>query len=700
MKAYQLKIAIKNSKPPIWRRCIIPAGITFSQLCVILNEVMGWSGYHLSEFEFYHLQLQLQEKDDFNDFMPIWDFDLLDSSKTYINEYMEQQKWFTYTYDFGDDWQHRVTIEKIIEDYPNNYPQVIRYKGDCPMEDCGGIEGYYECIDVIENFDHPESDERRRWAESQGYGNTYDMDEVNKDLQETCYVIFGKGDKRKKHDIYEDMLNNKFGLIASKTAKNLEKKIQSKSHKTDDLLQQIANRVSILAANKISQENPGGTDTVSLKEDISEDFIQAEAKKYIEEILSKNSKSRKLQLIELLNSYGKEDLKDLAFIHDLRNISSLKKAELANRLKDKMLLPETLRDTCVVLPEDEIRTFERIAECNIPYYIKKSEEDLLQKFIDQGYIGICMDDQVDIPEDVIQLYQQINTVQFQNLRKRISWLVACFNMATWFYGAVPADIMIKVFNQKKGLKTDRYQLLEDYEKIPWNRKNFVLINDLFVHRNLLENDNYIYLMRNQGDKKYYIPTEQEILDIKREYFLTKDSAVMNLIHYFVKRLDIPEDEATLVVRDIQYDINGGGSMHDIFDIVNDRGICFKEENDFKQIVPLINDLWNNTRMLLNRGFMPSELFQDERMKLRPFGPNHMPTIVAGSSEAAKLLMESKEHIEKLGFPIDFESNVKEISVYSMPSGVDGSIEMKTNKIYPNDPCPCGSGKKYKKCCGR
>lgn len=46
MKAFQLKIAIKNSKPPIWRRVIVPAGITFSQLSLILNEVMGWSGYH------------------------------------------------------------------------------------------------------------------------------------------------------------------------------------------------------------------------------------------------------------------------------------------------------------------------------------------------------------------------------------------------------------------------------------------------------------------------------------------------------------------------------------------------------------------------------------------------------------------------------------------------------------------------------
>lgn len=699
MKAYQLKIVIKNSKPPIWRRCIIPAGITFSQLSIILNKVMGWSGYHLSEFEFYHLQLLLQEQDDLDNIMPIWGFDLLDSSKTYINEYMEQQKWFTYTYDFGDKWQHRVTIEKIIEDYPNNYPQVIKYKGDCPMEDCGGIDGYYECIDAIEDPDNPDN-ERREWAEAQGYGYTYDMDEVNEDLRETCYVVFGKGDKRNQREIMEDMMHDKLGLIASKTAKNNIKKIQSTKHKNDDLMQQIAESIRLLALNNIPQENTIAKDNVPLKEYITEDYINAEAKKYIEEMLSKYNKPRKMRLIELLNSFGKEDLKDMAFIHGLRNISSLRKAELADRLNTKMLLPETLHDTLVVLSDDEICTFEKIAAYDFPYFMQNDEEDLLQNIFDQGYIGIRMDNQVDIPEDVISLYQQINTVQFHSLRKRISWLVACFDMAAWLYGAVTADIMIKVFNQKKGLKTDHQQLLEDYEKIPWNVKNFVLLGDLFVHRDLMENDNYVYLMRNQGDKKYYIPTEQEISDISKEGIFKKNSSVMKLIGFFVTRLDMTEDEATLIVRDMQYDINGGGSIHDIFDIINDRGICFKKESDLAQIIPLINDLWNDTRMLLNRGFKPTELFQDYRKKLRPFGPNNMPTIVPGSSNAAKLLMESKEHIEKLGFPIDFDSNAKEIPVYSMPSGVNGSIEMKTKKIYPNDPCPCGSGKKYKKCCGR
>ena len=103
MKAFQLKIVIKNSKPPIWRRVIVPAGITFSQLSMILNEFMGWSGYHSFEVEFYHLELRIIE--DADEFMDIGygPYDYLEASTTYIREYLEENDWFTYTYDLGDD---------------------------------------------------------------------------------------------------------------------------------------------------------------------------------------------------------------------------------------------------------------------------------------------------------------------------------------------------------------------------------------------------------------------------------------------------------------------------------------------------------------------------------------------------------------------------------------------------------------------
>ncbi len=32
--------------------------------------------------------------------------------------------------------------------------------------------------------------------------------------------------------------------------------------------------------------------------------------------------------------------------------------------------------------------------------------------------------------------------------------------------------------------------------------------------------------------------------------------------------------------------------------------------------------------------------------------------------------------------------------------IAGTVKREGKKVYPNDPCPCGSGKKYKKCCGK
>ena len=71
-----------------------------------------------------------------------------------------------------------------------------------------------------------------------------------------------------------------------------------------------------------------------------------------------------------------------------------------------------------------------------------------------------------------------------------------------------------------------------------------------------------------------------------------------------------------------------------------------------------------------------------------------------SSQAAKLLAEAAPEIRKMGFGIDLDSNAKSFPVMGMPNGTDEPVKMVQKKVYPNDPCPCGSGKKYKKCCGR
>lgn len=185
MKAYQLKIQIKNSHPPIWRRLIVPAGLSFSQLAVILNEAMGWCGYHLFSFEFYHLGIHVEDNvEEYDDFG--WsDYEREEADETLIDTYLDTEGWFTYIYDFGDDWQHRVTVEKILEDYDKNYAQVLKYKGNTPYEDCGGIDEYYRILEILRNPDSPEYEEMKEWTEG-NFCTEYDMGCVNESLKSLC----------------------------------------------------------------------------------------------------------------------------------------------------------------------------------------------------------------------------------------------------------------------------------------------------------------------------------------------------------------------------------------------------------------------------------------------------------------------------------------------------------------------------------
>lgn len=700
MKAYQLKIVIKNSKPPIWRRCIIPAGITFSHLSIIFNKVMGWSGYHLSEYEFYHLGLQLREDDKLLDFIPLGDYDLLDSSKTYINEYIEKQKWFTYTYDFGDHWQHRVTIEEVITDYPYNYPQVVKYKGDCPIEDCGGIYGYYDCIDVMEDDSHPESKERKEWAKSQGYGWTYSIDEVNNDLKDTCYVTFGKGEKRNQEEIYEDMFQGKYGLLGSTTAKNKELPIKPTPINSNEDIPQLAR---IFIELEESQEFKNLIENTSIIEDdpqLLKDKIKLEINEFLAKKMYEEGFIEKIKLHDILNSITKKDLKDIGKNYDIKYLSSLNKPELINVIEEKLLTPETMEDIFIVLTDNEIKAFEKASQYTIGYPIKDHEENDYESLFDAGYINITVDNVVHVPEDVIDLYKNINTEEFHNRRRRISWLISCFDFASAFYGEVPVHIMVKLFNKNKDMQTDNQSLIDDYDNIPYPQKEFTFFNDKFVHYDLIRDQNsYDMLIQSQGSKKFYIPSKNEIIDNARVGFLINDSQNQKMISFFTSHLGVDEEDAIMSVAIMSSVINTGGDMTDIFDYINDKGISFNSTDDLNSFIPLLNDFWNNTRIIYNRGHRPIDIFEDDRKNIQPIGSGKMPTIIPGSSSAAKTLMEGRNEIEKMGFTIDFESNASEFPVYSMPNGLDGSVEMKTKKVYPNDPCPCGSGKKYKKCHG-
>lgn len=155
-KGYQLKITIKDSHPPIWRRVIVPEHITFYDLDNIIEELFGWTHTHLFAFDFYNREVTFTGN-------PMDLEDGENDAEECIDEWMVEGLTFLYTYDFGDDWIHTVKVEKIVE-YNVRYPKVLKYKGPNMIEDCGGIWGFEEYRDEADEFDMECVNERfRHW---------------------------------------------------------------------------------------------------------------------------------------------------------------------------------------------------------------------------------------------------------------------------------------------------------------------------------------------------------------------------------------------------------------------------------------------------------------------------------------------------------------------------------------------------------
>ncbi|MEA3316215.1 MAG: plasmid pRiA4b ORF-3 family protein [Campylobacterota bacterium] len=145
---YQLKISIKGAKPPIWRRVLVKSNITFRELHNIIQNIFNWENYHLYQFDgttrCYTDEQTAEDRMGYKE--------EVDAIKYQISDELEYEKdKIKYTYDFGDDWEHDILLEKVLEVDKNiNYPICTAGRRNGPLEDCGGMWGYRDILYAIE----------------------------------------------------------------------------------------------------------------------------------------------------------------------------------------------------------------------------------------------------------------------------------------------------------------------------------------------------------------------------------------------------------------------------------------------------------------------------------------------------------------------------------------------------------------------
>jgi len=186
----QFKITLKGTRPPVWRRIQVPETYTLWDLHVAIQDVMEWDDYYLHLFEMIDpstamkVEVGIPEEvyGEWGETLPGWKEKIVD--------------WFTmenrktdYTYDFGDNWEHKIELEKILpREKSVKYPICVKGRRACPPEDCGGIWGYEEFLEAMKDPKHEQHKEMMDWI-----GGKFDPEHFNPEE-----VHFDDPDKRLK----------------------------------------------------------------------------------------------------------------------------------------------------------------------------------------------------------------------------------------------------------------------------------------------------------------------------------------------------------------------------------------------------------------------------------------------------------------------------------------------------------------------
>lgn len=185
VRGFRIRVDLKDTKPPVWRRIDVPGDITLPRLHLVLQAAMGWTDSHLHRF-------RTAPHPNAPEFLTQFDLDEGEEGMLEDDVRLDQivaaegdRLW--YDYDFGDGWEHVLRVQKVLES-PPSAPAGVAGRLACPPEDCGGPWGYRELADwvrsgyedalVPEAFSNPR--DARAWLPEWWHPDAFDTAEANR----------------------------------------------------------------------------------------------------------------------------------------------------------------------------------------------------------------------------------------------------------------------------------------------------------------------------------------------------------------------------------------------------------------------------------------------------------------------------------------------------------------------------------------
>ncbi|MES0489657.1 MAG: plasmid pRiA4b ORF-3 family protein [Leptospirales bacterium] len=176
-KGYQIKIQLNEIEPEIWRRLSVDSSIPLKHLHDAIQKSLGWEDMHLHMFVNQDKKYCLPDEEDPGEIS-----DFQDENKFTLGDLLtKKSQQIQYVYDFGDDWAHTITLEKITDDIPKKITCIDGERA-CPPEDCGGPMGYAELLKALVDPLHDMHDDLKEWISGEFDPEAVDLTKINKSL--------------------------------------------------------------------------------------------------------------------------------------------------------------------------------------------------------------------------------------------------------------------------------------------------------------------------------------------------------------------------------------------------------------------------------------------------------------------------------------------------------------------------------------
>ena len=175
MEVFVVKVTLLGTSPPVWRRILVPRGITLQNLHRTLQTVMGWTNSHLHQF--------VLPRQGLSDTRSRGETKVASEKGTRLGELI----WavgasLLYEYDFGDGWRHELILEKVLTGDESFQQVCVAGKRCCPPEDCGGPQGFAELLNALGDTNHPGHEEACEWL-GDYVPESFSADEINRRLR-------------------------------------------------------------------------------------------------------------------------------------------------------------------------------------------------------------------------------------------------------------------------------------------------------------------------------------------------------------------------------------------------------------------------------------------------------------------------------------------------------------------------------------